>query len=145
MTLFRCIALSEAQSFENEVKSSFYYFVPDQDNTLFIRVDPARTNVFASEIRASANPENIDMSKKTMVKYLDVIEKNQKKWDGPWDRDKMTPLWHLYDGLMILTKKNLFFTTDNFWQSFVEWPTNMHSEVIVTIPHIPPEFFVKKY
>ena len=129
-------------SFATEVRSSYYSFVAEEKNLMFIRVDPAQTNVYASEIRVSSYPETINQSKKTMLKYLDVIDQNKKTWDSPWDRNKMTPLWHLYDGLMILAKKNLFFTADKFWQPFVEWPTNMHSEVFVTTPHIPPEFFV---
>jgi len=67
---------------ETEIISSFgeekNYFGKTQiemENYVYIRVDPDRTFVFSSEIRAK-NPQDIQRSKKTLSNYLSIIANN---------------------------------------------------------------------
>lgn len=62
---------------DTEINSSFGY--TNKNSKVFIRVDPDRTFVFSSEIRAQ-RPDSItelNKSKKTLTRYLQIIKENE--------------------------------------------------------------------
>lgn len=108
---------------------------------VFIRVDPEKTFVFSSEIRALYNPplrvnspeylfekeRKVNLSKKTLSKYLDIIKQNEtvKGYDF---------MYHLYSSLKV-PKREIVYPFDTS-------PINRNSEILVSLPHLTPDYFV---
>jgi len=107
---------------------------------VFIRVDPNRTFVFSSEIRAeycaSEQSWPIECSKKRLTSYLRVIDDNKAIEAHVPPNQKV-----LYD--LISSKASLFFKWQNpDSKEYNPHPINRNSEILVAIPHLSPEFFV---
>ena len=109
----------------------------------FIRVDPDNTYVLSSEIRnIFSHPKwynkvdnIIDKSKKTLTEYLQIIKENNIENIIP---DNKKILYHLFS-----SKAHLFPITYNSFNSiFDPHPINYNSEILVSIPHLTPDYFV---
>ena len=102
-----------------------------------IRVDPDKTYVFSSEIRALFSGDEqireINKSKRTLTEYLQMI----KTYEGYTCKNGMKPLWNLISGNM-----------DYFPMKYEEkypwnqYPLNKMSEILVDLPYMKNHFFV---
>jgi hypothetical protein len=133
---------------ESEIKSSFGERISDKPKMAWIRVDPDQTYVYSSEIRAVYRPDallgsakytsemfsEVWRSRKTMTEYLRIIGENARMPVEPGKK----PVYNLFssDVKLIPMKGKAIYP----WN---EEPINMNSEVLVYIPHLTPDFFVK--
>lgn len=110
-------------------------------NKVFIRVDPRTTYTFSSEIRDVftypqfyQKPDEITKSRKTMIDYLDIIEKNEEiiKTCGKG----LLPVFNLY------TSKAHCFHSDYQCQApYTPYKSNVCSEVLADVEIMDPEYF----
>jgi hypothetical protein len=134
-------------SIETEINSSYGDNQFNEPKRAFIRVDPDRTYVFSSEIRTKYSPQfkdnsqenNNDMkgelnkSKKTLTKYLNIIDDNSKIIK----EFNKNYLYHLYSSRMV------GFPIEGYQSyPFNYNPINRNSEILVSIPHLTPNYFV---
>lgn len=124
-------------SVETEIISS--YGEVGKEPRIFIRVDPDRTFVFSSEIRTKSegyvNERLIMNSKKTLSKYLQIINGNMKiKKDA---KPEQTIWYNLFGSQAVLFPTIALppFPFDNE-------PIERNSEILVSIPHLTPDYFV---
>jgi hypothetical protein len=110
----------------------------NKENKIFIRVDPNKTYVFSSEIRTNFSPQfkfnskeyiddmnkEVNRSKKTLTKYLEILKENSKS---------IYTTYNLYT-----SRKNSFSTTYPYDCT----PINRNSEILVSLEHLTPEYFV---
>lgn len=125
-------------SFESEVLSSYDDWVLKEDRIMFIRVDPRRTRVYSSEIRASRHPGEWKKSEKWMSKYFSILWSNDKDIKE-LQKPGLVPYWNLFSSEMRLHHS----------RAIMKYPWNSYaihrcSEVLVKLPHIEPHYFVKK-
>ncbi len=125
------------QETEKKLTSKFY------ENKIWIRVDPRKTNTFSSEIRDVftypkhyQKPAYLQNSKKTMVQYLDIIANNRKVIQ---DNLNLYPIFNLFSSKAVMrtNKPNRLKSPMN------QYDVSKNSEVLVEIPHLIPEYFVK--
>jgi hypothetical protein len=117
---------------DTEINSSFG--VISKSFKVFIRVDPDRTFVFSSEIRVQ-RPDNISelyKSKKTLTDYLRIIKYNESV---KIDFEKEAYNLHSSIKKSSLSKQYPLDTS----------PIERNSEILVSIPHLTPNFFVICY
>lgn len=125
-------------SFESEILSSYEDWVLKEDRIMFIRVDPRRTRVYSSEIRASKNPGEWKKSEKWMTKYFSVLWSNDKDLKE-LQKPGQVPYWNLFSSEMRLHNSR---ETMNYpWDSY---PIHRCSEVLVELPHMQTHYFVKR-
>ena len=127
---------------ETEIISSFGEEQIGKKARVFIRVDPDRTFVFSSEIRTKSvwyGIENniIKNSKKTLSDYLKIINSNLLIEQNV-EKDKK-----IYYNLFT-SKAELLPSSEDFSPPlpFDNSPINRNSEVLVSIPHLTPNYFV---
>ena len=119
-------------SIDTEIDSSYGF--TNKNSKVFIRVDPDRTFVFSSEIRAQ-RPDSItelNKSKKTLTRYLQIIKENESI-----KIDFENKAYHLYSSRKIKARSP-------------EYPIDTsqiekNSEILVSISHLTPNFFVICY
>jgi hypothetical protein len=125
---------------ETEIMSSYGMI---GENKVFIRVDPTRTSVFSSEIRDLHKRPMwygkidtiIQNSKKTLSDYLDIIRKNcfiEKNVDT---HHKIC--YNLFSSEAVVFPKSV-----RTREMFDDYPINRCSEILVSIPHLTPNYFV---
>lgn len=161
---------------ETEIISSYGTELIGKKNRVFIRVDPDRTFVFSSEIRAVHNGYNdlindfINYSKKTLTQYLKIINKNLEFIkNGPKNTE---PIYNLFSSEVVelrprlrprhedffdnfdneerFPSKRRYSETEDFFDNFdnkERFPLNnipiqRSSEILVSIPHLTPDYFV---
>jgi hypothetical protein len=150
-------------SIDAEIKSSYGERILNLNSLIWIRIDPEKTNVYSSEIRAKFAPpirygtpqyfseveHEVYKSRKTMTEYLGILEENEeiKNVAG------MERYYNLYKSSVRLfpkTTPELRFglKTPSFFGSGPKYPWNsvpihVSSEVLVRIPHLTPNYFVK--
>ncbi len=104
-------------------------------------MDPEKTFVFSSEIRSLYNPllrvnspeylyekeRKVHLSKKTLSNYLDIIKKNETLKGYNF-------MYHLYSSLKV-PKGEIVYPFDTS-------PINRNSEILVSLPHLTPDYFV---
>ena len=158
MSFFRAPSLSgpiDYTSVESEIESSFGKGEADVKHRVWIRVDPAKTHVYSSEIRAQEEfypkrmvpsnnegfvqstrsvEEEVDLSRKTMTDYLRTIGKNAEKVCPAGQK----AVYHLHSSEIRYIPEA---STPHY--PFHDAPINKTSEVLIRRPHIPPEWFVK--
>ena len=139
---------------ETEIVSSFGQGHMDINNRCFIRVDPDKTFVFSSCIREEycqinyKNAENVDAelvkSKKTISEYLKILAYNRELYKTvyPISITKKQPAYHLY------TSELIVFPNNGNWIATLEYPLSvapieLNSEVLVSLPHLTPDYFVR--
>jgi hypothetical protein len=121
----------------------------DNRKKKWIRVDPDRTYVFSSEIRAKYGPtflygsneyksalhKELNKSKKTLTTYFKIIN-NNKNISSINDKYNQVK-YNLYT-----SKKKQF---PNKYTLSYPWDNNLidtNSEILVSIPHLTPEYFI---
>jgi hypothetical protein len=126
-------------SIESEVFSSYGEGIIHEEGYAFIRVDPDKTFVFSSEIRAvlvgSDYTGILENSKKTLTQYLGILNDNDQivKSIQPGH----TVWYHL-----ISSKASIFKYSARPKFPFNGNPINKNSEILVSIPHLTPDYFV---
>ncbi len=126
---------------ETEINSSFGEGTAiERSSKVFIRVDPDRTFVFSSEIRATswgtAKTEHvIDNSKKTLSKYLEIINKNLSIEQDVEEGQQI--YYNLYS-----SEAFSFPSSRSPRIPYDPHPINENSEILVSIPHLTPDYFV---
>lgn len=124
---------------------------------IWIRVDPEKTFVFSSEIRAQYRSNyhidsqeyqddmnnEVNQSRKTLKQYLYILQLNRQIKNYMKKSEKTTFLSHLYTSRIhcreFQMRENLIkypFVND------VYYPINRMSEILVAIPHLTPDYFV---
>ena len=125
---------------ETEIISSYGEGQIGIEPRVFIRVDPDKTFVFSSEIRAMSEYHDtednvIKQSKKKLSKYLETIYDNMKIIENVKPDKKI--LYNLF------TSKAVSFPIyADPHLPFDDAPIERNSEILVSIPHLTPEFFV---
>ena len=127
-------------SVETEINSSYGEGQIGRNPRVFIRVDPDRTFVFSSEIRAVSvwyDKEHtmINNSKKTLSKYLEIINNNREIIENVKPGEK---IWYN----LFTSKAVLFPIAADPKEPFDNAPIQRNSEILVSIPHLTPEYFV---
>ena len=117
---------------DTEINSSFGY--TNKNSKVFIRIDPDRTFVFSSEIRAQ-RPDcitELNKSKKTLTRYLQIIKENESiKIDFEKEAYNLYTSQKKYS----LSKQYPLDTS----------PIERNSEILVSIPHLIKDYFVICY
>jgi hypothetical protein len=119
-------------SIDTEIDSSYGF--TNKNSKVFIRVDPDRTFVFSSEIRAQ-RPNSISelyKSKKTLADYLRIIKYNESI-----KIDFEKEAYNLYSSRKTSSSRHEY-PLDTV-------PIERNSEILVSIPHLSPNFFVICY
>ena len=127
-------------SVETEINSSYGEGQIGRNPRVFIRVDPDRTFVFSSEIRAVSvwygkEHTMINNSKKTLSKYLEIINNNREIIENVKPGKKI--LYNLFTSEAVL-----FPIAAHPKEPFNNAPIQRNSEILVSIPHLTPEYFV---
>jgi hypothetical protein len=130
-------------SVETEINSSYGEGQIGREPRVFIRVDPDKTFVFSSEIRSvfkhsvwyGKEETVINNSKKTLSKYLEIISNNMKIIENVKPDKK---IWYN----LFTSEAVLFSTAANIKEPFDDKPIEKNSEILVSIPHLIPEYFV---
>jgi hypothetical protein len=149
-------------SIDTEIESSFGEGTSATPSLVWIRIDPERSFVYSSEIRAKFIPgDNPGMfthitsphlahgspkyqlamemavlrSRKSMNEYLRILDENKKAINEiPSDK---RPVYNL------ITSKVQFVPQHRISYPFTERNINRMSEVLVRVPHLTPDYFVK--
>ena len=128
-------------SVETEIRSSYGEGQIGTQPRVFIRVDPDRTFVFSIEIITKGewynSKENVMLmnSKKTLSKYLQIINDNMKiKNDVKPDKT----IWYN----LFTSQAVLFPTRASPPLPFDKHPIERMSEILVSKPHLTPDYFV---
>ena len=128
-------------SVETEITSSYGAGQIEIEKRVYIRVDPDKTFVFSSEIRTRCEyGMNIDRyiynSKKTLTNYLEII-KNNIEIEKACEHGKEQIFYNLFS-----SEATLFPVNARPPLPFDDNPINRNSEILVSIPHLTPDFFV---
>jgi hypothetical protein len=129
-------------SVETEIISSYGEGQIEIKPRVFIRVDPDRTFVFSSEIRA-LQPADIEKSKKTLSDYLKIIYENSEIYKTlfPLSITKKQAAYDLFSSKLIPVSNNgISYTRLSY--PLVDIPIERNSEILVSIPHLTPDYFV---
>jgi len=137
-------------SIDTEIVSSFGIGESTIPSRVWIRIDPEKSNVYSSEIRATYFPQfrygsqeylsametQVKNSKKSMTEYLRILDKNETAITDIEAGKK--PLYNLFS-----SKVELFPIAYNLGYPWNSHAINKNSEVLVRIPHLTPNYFVK--
>ena len=108
-------------------------------HTVYIRVDPDNTFVFSSEIRVKYfdnSQQFLDLSKKSLSAYLKIINKNKTTIKNVQSEQQI--LYNLFSSEVKLFPKT--WSLDDL--IFNKYPIERNSEILVSIPHLTPDYFV---
>ena len=128
---------------ETEVSSSYGEGQLGRKSRVYIRVDPDRTFVFSSEIRDIFKhvvwygkvDTVINNSKKSLSKYLEIIHNNMTITEAVTPDTKI--LYNLFS-----SRAQLFPMRAQPGEPFDNQPIERNSEILVSIPHLMPNYFV---
>ena len=137
-------------SIDTEIASSFGETNSAIPSRVWLRIDPEKTNVYSSEIRASYFPEfrygspqylsalenEVKTSKKSMTEYLRILDENETAITDIEDGKKP-----VYD--LITSKVQLIPIAYGVSYPSSSYDINRTSEVLVRVPHLTPNYFVK--
>jgi hypothetical protein len=127
---------------ETEIISSFGENQIGIEPKVFIRVDPNKTFVFSSEIRAKL-PDDIDNSKKTLSTYLEIIAQNAIIYPSlfPLTTTKKQAAYDLHTSKLVpISNNGINFKKIQY--PLDDAPIERNSEILVSIPHLTPDFYV---
>jgi hypothetical protein len=130
-------------SVETEINSSYGEGQIGVKQIAFIRVDPDKTFVFSSEIRDVFKhrvwydkAENvINNSKKSLSKYLEIIKNNMEI--KKYVRSDQKIVYNLFSSQAVL-----FPIRADPSEPLDDEPIETNSEILVSIPHLTPDYFV---
>jgi hypothetical protein len=137
-------------SVDTEISSSYGEELINSKFKVYIRVDPSKTNVYASDIRSvyrsplregtQSHTDNINekvkLSKKSMIDYLKILDKNEENILEIVPGTK--PVYNLYTGEVRIVK-----LTQALRYPWVPYNINTQHEVLVKIQHLTPNYFVR--
>lgn len=136
-------------SVESEIFSSYGENQIDIEPRIFIRVDPNKTFIFSSELRV-INPSKIRLSKKPMTDYFEIINRNK---DLCSSNKYLKPIYNLvtseihkfeeYKKHKIICDIDDFCYKESKYNIFHDAPPNRNSEILVSIPHLTSDYFIK--
>jgi hypothetical protein len=137
---FLCPKKINYKNYRTELKSLYGDIIGDKYYKYIkcIRVDPDKTYVFSSEIRAAFYGKEqiaeINKSKRTLTEYFQMI----KTYKGYTCKNGMKPLWNLISG-------NMDYFPIRYQEQYPwnEYPLNKMSEILVDLPYMKNHFFVK--
>jgi hypothetical protein len=123
--------------------------ISNYTNRIYIRVDPDRTFIFSSEIRCRYRPDcyypsdeydlmvwkELIKSKKTLSEYFFIVEQNENIINNDVN-NKI--LYNLYTSRKCVVSINM-----NCIYPYDKSNINRNSEILVFIPHLTGDFFVK--
>lgn len=135
-------------SIDTEITSSFGEGQSNFTSRAWIRIDPARTYVYSSEIRAKYSPkfyynspeyldkleQEVKKSRKLITNYLQIINENAKVTV----ESNQKKIYNLINSRVELVPNN-----SNISYPWDSNNINRTSEVLVRIPHLTPDYFVK--
>lgn len=119
-------------AYECREPSDLNYVHDNHIITVLLRIDPEKTFVYSSELRAK-QPAMIYNSRKPMMKYLEIIDKNkqiQRPNINPFNYKMVANLFTYEQSYRLNNIKSVFPYMDY-------WNINRNTEVVVKIPHIP--------
>ena len=138
-------------SIDTEITSSFGNSESAEPSRVWIRIDPGRTSVYSSEIRAKFSPKfmygspeylfamesEVIKSRKTMNEYLQILDinKSQMKYTPPGEK----LVYNLFSSKVI---GSIPINEMSYYPNDSE-NINRTSEVLVRVPHLTPKYFVK--
>jgi hypothetical protein len=125
---------------KTEIASSYGEEHSDTTKRVFIRVDPNRTFTFSSEIRVKYFDNQqlfLDKSKKSLSDYLKIINNNKTTIKNVQCDQQI--LYNLFSSEAKLFPKT--WTLDPLF--FDKHLINRNSEILVSIPHLTSNYFVK--
>lgn len=169
---FRAPYFSDAidyTSIDTEIRSSFGATESVMPSRVWIRIDPDKSNVYSSEIRArfssnfkSMSPENVSAmesevikSRKTMNDYLQILDTNKSEIQNTLPGEKLlydlftskavkrVPIAGMkksYEDLAVSGEEESDYSS---LYPLVSFNINRSSEVLVRVPHLTPNYFVK--
>ena len=137
-------------SVETEIASSFGIGKSTISSRVWIRIDPEKSNVYSSEIRDDFSPKfmygspeylsaienEVTKSKKSMTNYLRILDKNKTAITDIEPGKK--PFYNLFS-----SEVGLFPIAYNLSYPWNSYNINKASEVLVGVPHLTPDYFVK--
>jgi len=126
-------------SVETEINSSYGEGQIKNKHTVYIRVDPDNTFVFSSEIRVKYfdnSQQFLDLSKQSLSAYLKIINKNKTTIKNVQSEQQI--LYNLFSSEVKLFPKT--WSLDDL--IFNKYPIERNSEILVSIPHLTPDYFV---
>ena len=138
-------------SIDTEITDSFGNSESAEPSRVWIRIDPGKSSVYSSEIRAKFSPKfmygspeylfamenEVIKSRKTMNEYLHILDinKSQIKYTPPGDK----LVYNLFSSKVVGSipiKDMSYYPNDSE-------NINRTSEVLVRVPHLTPNYFVK--
>jgi hypothetical protein len=149
--------LIDYTSIDTEITSSFGNNESAEPSRVWIRIDPERTRVYSSEIRAKFSPnfmygspeylfvmENeVIKSRKTMNEYLQILDinKSQIKYTPPGEK----LVYNLFSSKVVgsVPIKDMSYEKSPYRYPNDSENINRTSEVLVRVPHLTPNYFVK--
>lgn len=151
---FRAPYLSDAidyTSIDTEIRSSFGATESVMPSRVWIRIDPDKSNVYSSEIRATFSPQykfmspeylsamesEVIKSRKTMNEYLQILDTNKSEIQYTPPGEKL--LYHLFTSKAVTRVPIAGISR----YPLVSFNINRSSEVLVRVPHLTPNYFVK--
>lgn len=169
---FRAPYLSEPidyTSIDTEISSSFGKENLEIPSRVWIRVDPEKTYVYSSEIRAVYSPQfrygtyeylsalerEVRKSRKSMVDYLRILVENERVMRDIEPGKKilynlLTSTAEIVDDYDIRAKEGRTMERQREYRSNSRGYSllnphniNINSEVLVKVPHLTPNYFVK--
>jgi hypothetical protein len=127
---------------ETEISSSYGEEQLGITKSIYIRVDPDRTFVFSSEIRVEIRVEikrqqylesEIEKSRKTLTDYLNIIKANKS--------DIRRGIYNLYTSKKVIRPVGAHSARRPDYP-YNDLPIERNSEILVSIGHLTPEYFV---
>lgn len=131
-------------SVDSEIRSVYGDNSEKESSMAYIRIDPEQTYVFSSEIRNifkhSVWYKNVDTviqkSKKTLSQYLKIIDENRIVQQ---QSDPNKKIWYnLFSSQAVSLSIH-----HHPVEPFDAEPIERNSEILVSIPHLTPDYFVK--
>jgi hypothetical protein len=138
-------------SIDTEIASSFGGTESERTSIVWIRIDPDKSKVYSSEIRSKFYPQFMYMSpeyisameseviksRKTMNEYLQILDTNKSEIKHTPPGQKI--LYDLFSSKAVTTVP----VAVNSEYPLVSLNINRSSEVLVRVPHLTPNYFVK--
>jgi hypothetical protein len=129
-------------SIDSEINSSYGPEQTDRPKTVYIRVDPDKTFVFASDMRLSKYPKMIMNTKILLSDYLIIIAKNLIQSQSSKQQRLPNQLYSMLS--YELSSENVSINDEGEAPyPLTSIPINLSSEILVTMPHLTPNYFVK--
>ena len=135
-------------SIEEEIKSLFDgtdYPGGDPDSHIYIRVDPNNTYVYSSELRASNNPDSVDISRIKLTEYLNIMINNKKLLEN--DRSKGIrgiPYFNKVNYTYINIRNEVMDIEKTQYHDIIPIDPTRNAEILIETDIVAPKLFAYK-